>query len=310
MTIDNHKCDGEARRPGRGARIGVAICVVLAGFPATRTRADVETDVRRASAAPGANAETKPHARARVFARPRALVPGAETQIAIAFEIDPGWHLYWNGRNDTGLPIQVDPDLPNGLSAGTMRWPVPERHVSPGNILDHVYEKQATLILPIETSEDARPGDRLDLGFGLDWVVCQEACVYESDSLAIELPVVEPDAVPDELPEAEVRLWNEAWSRLPRPISESPVPVSIDWKDGRVRIRREGARGLCFFPGPDCAELVDPIPSTCADSDRLALGFESGPEAGRRRLQGILEVRDSSRNATYYEFDRTWDKDP
>ena len=48
--------------------------------------------------------------------------------------MQPGWHVYWNGRNDTGTPVRITLTVPEGFAAGDVLWPAPVRHVAAGEI--------------------------------------------------------------------------------------------------------------------------------------------------------------------------------
>ena len=105
-----------------------------------------------------AEAVAGPHAKAEILFEHEAVSPGMTTRLAIHLDLDPHWHVYWNGRNDTGFPVTPEFDLPPGWSTGEIRWPAPKRHVSDGAILDHIYEDTATLIVPVEVGDQAELG--------------------------------------------------------------------------------------------------------------------------------------------------------
>jgi len=94
--------------------------------------------------------EDKPHATLRLATETERLAPG-EAEIAVLFEIDRGWHLYWRNPGDTGLPPTIEFDLPEGVElAGEMRWPAPKRYIhGGGRLLDYIYEKELALLQPV-----------------------------------------------------------------------------------------------------------------------------------------------------------------
>ena len=52
--------------------------------------------------------------------------PGGETRIAIAFSpVSEEWHGYWSNPGDAGLGMQVEWDLPAGVSIGELRYQCP-----------------------------------------------------------------------------------------------------------------------------------------------------------------------------------------
>jgi DsbC/DsbD-like thiol-disulfide interchange protein len=63
--------------------------------------------------------------------------PGGEVELAIHMRTRPGWHGYWLNPGDAGLPMQVDWQLPSGVSVGPLRYPVPMR-LTIGGLMNYV----------------------------------------------------------------------------------------------------------------------------------------------------------------------------
>ena len=80
-----------------------------------------------------------------------ALRPGAENTLAVVLDVPEGWHVYAPALNDTGLPVTIEPQLPEGWSAQPVSWPVPERLPEAGEMLDHVYTGRVVLpfVVPV-----------------------------------------------------------------------------------------------------------------------------------------------------------------
>lgn len=241
------------------------------------------------------------HATPRLTAERAALVPGEENWIGITFEIDPGWHLYWNGVNDTGMPPSVSWKLPEGFVAGSLLWPAPVRHVSPGDLLDHIYEQRVTLLVPIAVPADAQPGAEVTLAADLEWLVCKEACFPGWGEVSLTLPVASPGARP--APGKDVPLFEQARARLPKPVTDAQGAVASEWSGDRVRVRVDGARALVFFPEEGSVRLVDPIETAASKGGELRLTIEP-PEEGPARLVGVLEVTtDDPKRPKFYRLD-------
>ncbi|MFN8548127.1 MAG: protein-disulfide reductase DsbD family protein [Candidatus Eisenbacteria bacterium] len=249
-----------------------------------------------------AQSEAPPrHARPSIVVEHRTLARGTTSWLALHFEIDPGWHLYWNGRNDSGLPPEVTPVLPKGFRLGAPLWPVPERLLSPGPILDHVYAERFTLLYPLELPKSAPP--EATLGFKVDWLACQEMCVRESDSLVVRV------SIGDQAEEqTDATLFREARAALPEKVTEAPYTLRWSADRDTVRLHLElpdpGAAsgtpkvaGLVFFPDTECSEIADPGRTTLVQGRALDLALPKKKE--RPRLSGILEVRlaDGTRHA-------------
>lgn len=228
--------------------------------------------------------------RARLVTEHAALVPGREAWIGITFTIAPKWHIYWNGLNDTGGGAEVTLTLPEGYEAGKILWPAPKRYISPGDILDHVYEDRVTLLVPVKVPADARPGSTATIGAELSWMVCSDVCLLGGDSLSLGVPVGE--ALPEDRPSKagpDAPLFAQARARLPKPIPKENPPVTIEWTDGAARIRVPGAERLAFYPAAEFMGFESVRRDGEAKGDTLVMKinpFTDGPV----RLVGVLEA--------------------
>ncbi len=51
-----------------------------------------------------------------------------DTMLAgVELHMPPGWHTYWKNSGASGLPTSIKWDLPAGVTAGDIQWPVPEK---------------------------------------------------------------------------------------------------------------------------------------------------------------------------------------
>lgn len=226
----------------------------------------------------------KPHAKARLIAEHTTLAPGQTAYLGFTFDIDPGWHLYWDGAGDTGMPVHVEMTLPPGFRAGDLLWPAPKRHISPGDLLDYIYEERVTLLLPVAVPENAAPGEPITISASLDWLECKDYCLPGSARVEITLPIA--DAPPEKSPDA--KRFDEARRRLPRPLPETGSPVELTWDGTRLNIRAPGASSLAFYPKSASMPMVRPIQEGAADADSLSIEFE--PRGETDRAVGVLEV--------------------
>jgi hypothetical protein len=93
--------------------------------------------------APGG--DDRQHASVELIADQTAITPGGVFLLGVTFDIEEGWHLYWDGKNDSGFPISVDLSLPEGFTREAIRWPAPVRKVSPGDIIAEIETDKATM---------------------------------------------------------------------------------------------------------------------------------------------------------------------
>ncbi len=235
------------------------------------------------------------HVRVRMIADAEELIPGATHRIGVLFEMDPGWHLYGPTRNDSGLPVLLEPSASEGFSLGEPLWPTPHRLLSEGPVLDHVYEDRVTAILPLAVPPDARPGESVKLQCRASWLVCGTGCIPGEGVVEIILPIGR-SGVPRA--SSDARFIHAAEGRLPMPLAPS---ASSDWGREDWTIRVPGAAALTFYPFETCAPLVDIIGDAVSKTDRLRLRLEPDGPADSR-ITGILEVA-TSNTPRFYSID-------
>lgn len=241
----------------------------------------------------------KPHATVALVSEADTFIPGTTTMLGLTFSIEKDWHLYWNGRNDTGIAPSAEFTLPEGFTIGAWQWPAPIRHVLPGDILDHIYEQRVTLLIPVHVAPDAKPRDAAKIRATVDWLVCNEACVPESAEVALTLPIGATAATATRRP--EVKHIAEARARLPIPFPTDGKSASISWSKDKAQVHIANAAGLAFFPATDCLDLAHPIADTTAAGDTLTIRIRPSEQTA---LRGVLEVRGASGKPTvYYTID-------
>jgi DsbC/DsbD-like thiol-disulfide interchange protein len=234
------------------------------------------------------------HARPRLIAAVLHVPPGEVFDLAVTFEIDPHWHLYWPGRNDSGFPPEIDLTLPSGYKAGTPVWPAPFRLKQPGDVLDHVYEKRLTVILPITAPKDAAVV--ADFTADLNWLVCKDVCLPEKARVTLKLPVATPGE--PARPSADKPLFDAAKAQVPKPIQEAAGSVRASLEDGRLVVTAPGASWVAFYPAQDSADTPDLLNQGEAKADRLSVTLGEGD-----KVAGVVAVRVKDAPARHYWID-------
>ena len=117
-----------------------------------------------------AAASSEPHVTARfVTAADRAgTVAGVELTMA------PGWHVYWRHPGEAGLATEVGFELPPGVTAGELAWPLPVRFESPGGITSYGYRERVVLAAPITSPATVVDAE---VAVGVSWLACHDVCV-------------------------------------------------------------------------------------------------------------------------------------
>src|SRR5512133_1471814 len=72
------------------------------------------------------------HVEAELVAERTAITPGVPLTVALRLKLAAGWHTYWQNPGASGLPTALAWELPEGVSAGEIRWPAPHpMHAGP-----------------------------------------------------------------------------------------------------------------------------------------------------------------------------------
>lgn len=124
--------------------------------------------------------------------------PGDSVTLAIVMKPKDGWHDYWLNPADAGTPLELEWNLPEGVTAGPIRAPVPTT-LMVGGFMNYVYKRDHAFLVDLKISADIAPGTRLPIAVDARWSACSDrVCVPEGDSFTTALTtgngnIAEPD---------------------------------------------------------------------------------------------------------------------
>ncbi len=248
-----------------------------------------------------ANPVTTDHVTARLVAERTPIAPGETVDLALIFEIQPGWHTYWRNPGDSGDPPRLAWTLPAGVTVGPPRWPRPEV-IPVGPLANYGYSGRALLLFALSLPADWPVGAPLRLQAQADWLVCEEHCVPESGLFELALPTAAATGAVDPV---EAESFAAARAGLP---------------EGRLegaRMRLEGARldlaipttdlpftpaAVGFFAGAwGLIEHAAPQPWRL-DEGLLRLDLTPGTLAEEAPAEGLLVLTDARGQVRAYEI--------
>lgn len=134
--------------------------------------------------------------------------PGDTVMAGIHMKMPPRWHTYWRNSGDSGGPTKIDWQLPAGITAGAIQWPVPEKYVTAG-LNTYVHHDVAVLLVPLTISGSATSG-KVNLSAKVSWLECAEQCVMGRGTVKGALTVG-----PDKKKSADAGLIEAAQKKLP-----------------------------------------------------------------------------------------------
>jgi thiol:disulfide interchange protein DsbD len=211
------------------------------------------------------------HTQVRLVLSADTARPGDTVLAGVDLKMDPGWHTYWKNPGAAGLATKIEWQLPPGVTAGEIQWPLPEK-LPPAEVTTYGYDGEVVLLVPLKLAPDLKPGP-LDLKAKVSWLECKEACVPGSGSVEATLNIGEQtktssDAATIEswkskTPKILTNLVARAWWE--KPANGDTRPLIIEWsaflKDQpptyNIRLITEGSD---FFP--DANNDFEILPAT------------------------------------------------
>jgi DsbC/DsbD-like thiol-disulfide interchange protein len=184
----------------------------------------------------------------KLLADTSAIVPGQPFTVGMNFKITPGWHIYWINPGDSGQATQVKFDLPPGFTASEVKFPVPERIVSPGDIISYGYENETTLTATIIPPLNLKPGTNVSIGARVDWLVCEKVCLPGGADSKLELPVSQSSEP------ANMKFFEKLWFPIKPTANVSVEAKPLDLTSGKgqteIRLSAEVTGDFEVFPYP------------------------------------------------------------
>lgn len=238
----------------------------------------------------------------------RSVAPGQPFWAALEMDLEDGWHVYWRNPGDSGFPVTIVWDLPDGFSAEAHLWPLPER-IREADMVTYGYERNVTFLTRIIPAQPLLPGETVAINAAVNFLACKLICVPGSVNLSLTFPRPADKPV---LPEDEI---NSILSRGPS--RDVPWEIEAVRESGALLISARARAGqapadpagpVYFFPFE--SELID----HAADQDFIARknGFDlrvtlsSLFDPGVERVTGVLAADRSGRagsSASGWEID-------
>ncbi len=223
-----------------------------------------------------------------------AAAPGGTVTLALVMEPAEGWHGYWRNPGDAGFGMTLDFTLPPGARVGAARYPVPQTLLI-GGLMNHVYEGEYAVLIPLTIPADARPGSRLDIAVAADWLACTDTvCVPERGRFATRVTVASPNGGPGaaSAQAADASPGFAAWrARLPAPLAAQarytltddvlrvavPLPADVPLESPHLFVADDGfarhASPQRFSRSDDVLVIETAAERAGADSARAGAAF-------------------------------------
>jgi DsbC/DsbD-like thiol-disulfide interchange protein/cytochrome c biogenesis protein CcdA len=217
---------------------------------------------------------------------PEIATPSAGSTVTLALVMSPrpGWHGYWQNPGDAGVGTRIDWKLPEGATAGPIRYPVPERLIIQG-LMNYVFEGEHALLVDVRLPAGLAPGTRLPVRGKVDYLVCTDRiCVPESADIAADL-----EAGDGRSPAASG--FDRYRQALPRPLPETAL---FERRGGLLRLAiplpaEVAVDDPYFFPATERALVYSAPQSVSRRGDRLIVETRAG-DGVPGAIEGVLKL--------------------
>ncbi|HEY3932029.1 MAG TPA: protein-disulfide reductase DsbD domain-containing protein [Verrucomicrobiae bacterium] len=113
--------------------------------------------------------------------------PGDTIWAGVDLKMEPGWHTYWKNPGDAGIATAIKWQLPPGISAGEIQWPLPEKF-PPIEVTTYGYTNEVTLLVPLKIETNFPPG-QIDLKANVSWLECMDVCIPANQDVEAKLNI-------------------------------------------------------------------------------------------------------------------------
>lgn len=180
-----------SRRPRPSLLALWLLALLLIASSALSTSATAGIQLKTSASNSTALVQT-PRVRAELVAQaPEGIAAGQSFWLGLKLAHEPDWHTYWKNAGDSGLPTELQWQLPSGLNAGSIDWPTPHA-LRVGPLVNYGYENTVLLPIPVKVASDfkAPASGMVEVHLSASWLICRVECIPESGEFTLQIPVV------------------------------------------------------------------------------------------------------------------------
>lgn len=220
------------------------------------------------------------------------IQPGQPFWVALHFEIEKDWHIYWKNPGDIGMPLKIDWQLPSGFQAAPLEWPYPEKFTA-ADMVGFGYSGDVVLLSLITPPKNLEAGSDHKIGAQMEWLVCS-ALMCQPGSASTELTIKVDDDEPKLSKDAA--LFEKGRKGLPL----SDVEITVNRNDGILQLQlpkfKDPVTQATFFPEEQEIVDMEVSPSINELKDFYVISLKEKEEGtSLQLLKGVLvlELGDS-----------------
>jgi thiol:disulfide interchange protein DsbD len=157
------------------------------------------------------NLLTAHHTQVKLILSADTAKSGDTIWAGVDLKMEPGWHTYWKNPGDAGMATQIKWQLPPGISAGEIQWPLPKKF-PPIEVTTYGYTNEVMLLVPLTLASNL-PAGPVDLKANVSWLECKEVCIPANQDVEAKLNIGTETKTSVDAP--TIKMWNY---KIPGPL--------------------------------------------------------------------------------------------
>lgn len=227
--------------------------------------------------------------------------PGETFHLAVVFDVEPKWHIYWKNPGAGALPLVVTVTAPEGFRVAEPIWTRP-RVFDTTEGEEYGYETQAVLFVPI-TAPGTLSQEPVEIRCRIRWAVCKDVCLLGDVQRTV---VVQTARRPGEPPRRLPPLLRKHLKRLPRPLTKI-AGGSVTFRDGVITLSGPagGTTVVKFLPEESPGVTYSPLEASITGDRfkvRVQVTFDPKNALGEPMALGGLVALGEKADDPCYDF--------
>jgi thiol:disulfide interchange protein DsbD len=202
-----------------------------------------------------------------------------ELFIGIKMDMQKNWHTYWKNPGDSGGPIKVSWNLPDGVAVSDIYWPTPK--LIPYSPL-MTYGYKDFIIFPFKVTYESF-NELKNIKADIDFLICDDICVPEKAQI---------DTSFEKIPYSqELKKWINK-------VPNVTFPILANQNENNLQLRfsfNDDIENIYFFIDQQDIVLHSKVQNLSKEKDNwlLSISTENNPKHNEK-LKGVIVINDES----------------
>ena len=202
-----------------------------------------------------------------------------ELFIGIKMDMQKNWHTYWKNPGDSGGPIKVSWNLPDGVAVSDIYWPTPK--LIPYSPL-MTYGYKDFVIFPFKVTYESF-NELKNIKADIDFLICDDICVPEKAQI---------DTSFEKIPYSqELKKWINK-------VPNVTFPILANQNENNLQLRfsfNDDIENIYFFIDQQDIVLHSKVQNLSKEKDNwlLSISTENNPKHNEK-LKGVIVINDES----------------